>query len=150
MTAVGDGIAAELLALRDKSGLIDPKRAVQWARDNPESMLHSAIEWRNREAAEQWRIHQVRRLVAVHLTDEQGHRTVVSLSIDRRVGGGYRAIDDVAKVEDLRAVMLADALAELRRIQARYQHVTELVGIWSQVEEVERKAPRKRGRRKSA
>jgi hypothetical protein len=73
-------------------------------------------------------------------------RGLVSLSIDRGHDGnnGYRGLDDVIAREDLRSIMMQDALAELERVQARYAKLTELQEVWEAADKVR---TRKRGRK---
>ena len=124
-----DSISAELMKLRDEDGKINPAAVVKWARRNTKSRLHAALTWDDAVAAERHRIWEVRALIAVHITDADGGRRFVSLSIDRQEGG-YRAVSQVLEKPDLRQVMLDDALADLERVQARYKHLTELSEVW--------------------
>ena len=43
---------------------------------------------------------------------------------------------DVLPRPDLRDIMLADALRELERMQAKYEHVSELASVWAEAERV--------------
>src|SRR5215467_4024901 len=123
-------IRNELVALRDSDGLIRAEVALEWAEANPRSALHKALEWDNEAAAYEHRLTQVRRLIVLNIRDEGGRPAVVSLSIDRVQGGGYRLFEDIQHVETMRAVLLADALKELERLRQKYQFLTELVEVW--------------------
>ena len=127
-----EGLAKELLKLKNESGVINPAQAVAWARSHKKSRLHAALDWDDTIAAERWRISQVRMLVAVHIVDQEGGRRFISLSIDRKHDGsnGYRSLDDITARPDLREIMLRDALAELDRVQGRYKKLTELQPVW--------------------
>jgi len=133
-----DGIAAELLLLKNEDGIINPSAAVEWARRHKKSRLHANLEWDDGVAAERYRVWQVRALISVHVVDADGGRRFVSLTIDRKHDGsnGYRSLEDVVARPDLREVMLADALAELERIQTRYKRLTELEPVWAKAEAV--------------
>ena len=133
-----DGIATELLALKNSNGVINPAAAVNWAKDNPESQLHASLEWDDTVAGHRWRLWQIRSLISVHIIDSDGGRRFVSLTIDRKHDGsnGYRSLEDVVARPDLRSIMLADALAELERIQARYKKLEELQPVWEQTDKV--------------
>jgi hypothetical protein len=61
------------------------------------------------------------------------------LSIDR-TEGGYRQIADVMSRQDLRKVMLDDALAELERTQKKYRHLQELETVWEARDKVARRS----------
>ena len=132
-------IADELLALRNNDGVINPAHVVRWARENTGSRLHESLEWDDSVAAERFRREQVRTLIAIHVVDAtDGSRKLISLSIDRNASGGYRPIEEVMNTASLREVMLKDALAELDRVQKKYEKLQELERVWiaaSQVRE---------------
>jgi hypothetical protein len=140
-----DGISTELLKLKNQDGVINPAGAVEWARKHQKSNLHAALEWDDSIAGERWRVFQVRQLIAIHIVDAEGARKFVSLSIDRKHDGsnGYRELGDVIGRPDLRSIMLADALADLERVQARYAKLTELAPIWEQADAVRKTRSRK-------
>ncbi len=131
-------IASELLALQQAStdGKLHCREVVEWARENPASALHSAIEWDDTKAAASYRIWQVRHLIELHITSGNGGPVLVSLSVDRGANGGYRLMSDVAAAPDLREIMLQDALAELERVQRKYSRITELARVWEEAEKV--------------
>ena len=140
-----DGIAVELLKLKNDNGVINPTEVVKWARTNKKSHLHGSLEWDDSVAGERWRLWQVRALISVHIVDADGGRRFVSLSIDRKHDGsnGYRPLDDIIGRPDLRAIMLRDALADLERIQARYAKLSELAPVWEQADQVRKTRGRK-------
>lgn len=136
-------IRAELLALKDKNGLIVPERAIAWAKKNRNSKLHGALEWDDSKAGHAYRLWQIRHLVSIHVVTVEGRREVVSLSIDRpSPGGGYRALGDVLPRPDLREVLLSDALADLDRVQLKYEDLRELSKVWAEKDKVKHKAGR--------
>lgn len=136
-----DTIADELLALKTDQGVINPSEVVQWARANPGSRLHGALQWDDETAAGRYRIWQVRALISVHIVDVDGGRKFVSLSIDRSGGhsGGYRPINEVMDDEALREVLLKDALEELERVQKRFAKLKELTAVWEEMHKVKRR-----------
>lgn len=136
-------VKLELLRIQqaDREHILRPEEVVQWAKDNPESALYGCLEWNNRKAAEQHRLWQVRQLIQLHVLTEDRSPMLVSLSIDRKNrGGGYRSISDVIEVPDLREIMLADALAELERVQMKYERVDALRALWEEAERVRQSA----------
>jgi hypothetical protein len=140
-----DGISAELLKLKNEDGIINPAKVVEWARKNKKSHLYANLEWDDGVAAERYRVWQVRALISVHIVDPDGGRRFVSLSIDRKHDGsnGYRDMDDVVARPNLREIMLKDALADLERVQARYNKLTELQPVWEAAGTVrERRRPK--------
>ena len=139
-------IRDELLALKNDQGLIIVEQAVDWARDNPGSSLHGALEWDDSKAAHEHRLWQIRRLVAINCVYENGERQIISLSIDRsRGGGGYRDLDEVLPIKSLREILLDDALKELERIRLKYQRLSELAEVWAAKDVVVKKRKRKGG-----
>jgi hypothetical protein len=121
---------------------------VNWARSNPGSALHRSLEWDDGVAAENWRIWQVRRLIALHIVYADDSRAMVSLSIDRSGDGGYRSMEDVLPVQRLRDCMLDDALRDLNRLKLKYEKLEELAQVWAAAAAAS--AKRKRGRRSGA
>lgn len=130
-------IAQELEALRSANGLLMPEAVVEWAREHPESVLHSQFEWDDAKAAHDYRVWQARRVIAVYVVAEDGERTVVSLSIDRKGAGGYRRVEDVLKDDELRKELVRDALAEFKRVRAKYEHVKELASVYQEIEKAD-------------
>jgi hypothetical protein len=143
-------VKSELLEIQaaDENGLLHPSAVVAWARANTASALHRLIEWDDRTAADSHRLWQVRQIIQLHIVAEDGTPQAVSLTIDRRSGGGYRKISDVLQAPDLREVMLNDALDELERVRTKYERVTELARVWAEAQATqERVGTRRRGRR---
>lgn len=122
-------IVDEILALTDENELIHPARVVEWARENPESELHGQFEWDNAKAAHEYRLHQARRLIAVHVVDDSGDRRVISLVTDRSKGGGYRDLQTVLSNDEMRRIALRQALGEFNRVRVKYEHLRELASI---------------------
>lgn len=145
-------IQQELLALKNEEGLIVAEAAVDWAKTNPTSALHKSLEWDNASAAHNWRVWQVRKLIAIHIVTNEGGRQAVSLTIDRqREGGGYRQMEDVLRSKSLREALLEDALNELDRVQQRYKTVSELAEVWSAKDKVRtRRKPTEKENRAAA
>lgn len=145
-------VKSELLEIQaaDENGMLHPSSVVAWARANSDSELHRMIEWNDRRAADAHRLWQVRQLIQLHVVAEDGSPQLVSLTIDRRAGGGYRSMPDVLRTPDLREVLLQDALNELDRVRAKYERVTELARVWAEAAAVEATRGTKRQRRVSA
>lgn len=120
---------------------------IEWARKHSASALYHELKFNdNATAAELWRQHHVRKLIAIHIVDPGGQRQTVSLSIDRVTGGGYRAMNDVLREMPLREVLLEDAFNELHRVEAKFDSLNELARVWDAVHEAERAAERKKKR----
>jgi hypothetical protein len=143
-------IKTELLAIKADDELLLVDNVIVAARSSPETYpdLHNRLFSRtDAELAEDQRRHIVRQLIAVHIVEDEGHRALISLTIDRsNQGGGYRSLNDVLPRVDLREIMLADALRDLDRLQQKYNRLNELAEVWSAKEKVRTKT-RRRGRR---
>lgn len=138
-------VANELLTLQKRSGgILKVEDAEKWARANPRSCLHSELEWDDKKAGQEYRFWQIRRLIKLNITNEQGAPQLVSLSIDRvKAGGGYRDLETVMSSPPLREVLLTDALADLERVRLKYEGFRELARVWEEVRKVGREVKRK-------
>lgn len=135
-------VSQELERLKNESGgVLLPQKVVEVARKktNP---LHSWFEWNNGEAAEKYRLHQARQLIRLYVAPadtEHGAvklRGMVSLSVDRKAGGGYRTIAEVVSNEELYRNLLTDALAELQVVERKYQRLSELRPVFKEAQKV--------------
>ena len=143
-------IGSELLAIKqaNSENMVVPEEVHEWAEAHPQSDLHRSLEWDNEAAGYQHRLTQIRRLVQIHLVHSDEKPTVISLSTDRvRPGGGYRDMDEVLSKKELFDVALADALAELERVQNRYNRLHALQPVWKAVAQVRRTQGRRQRRR---
>lgn len=134
-------VQEELATIQQQhGGLLRPADVVAFAR-NPETALHHCFTWDDTEAAEKYRLNQARAVIRLSVTvvgeDADPVRALVSLSSDRRSGGGYRALVDVMSDEAQRAEMLADALNDLRILRRKYQRLEALAPVWNAAEAVE-------------
>ncbi len=125
---------------QDNGGLLQPETVVSEAR-RKSSVLHSRFEWDNSVAGEQYRIWQARQLIRVAVEVLEGTteetEVFVSLTPDRqRESGGYRVIAEVLSDKQMRKVMLADALEDLKLFQAKYQRLLELVPIFDAIRKI--------------
>lgn len=131
-------LTEEFEAIRslDKDGLLRPEVAVLWARQNPDSELHRKLEWDDSEAAEQWRVDQVRQLIRVIVvpSSETGQhvRAYVSQPSDRVHGGGYRPISE--SLAKARQELVNEALATVKRLRNQFAHLPELDPLFTAIE----------------
>lgn len=131
-------VQKELEALRrlDPDGNLYVKVVHDWAASHPESALHEELEWDDKKAGYRYRLDQIRRLIAIHVVDDTGQRTMISLSIDRHSGGGYRPLDRILPDRDLRRVMLKDALDDFNRFHIKYQRLSEMNRLFEEGERI--------------
>jgi hypothetical protein len=135
-------VRSELLALQDRARdhILHVEEVWSWAKSHTRSALHRSIEWDVDKAAKEYQFWQIRRLIAVHIVVPDGTPQIVSLSIDRVEGGGYRRVSDVLQNRALSEIMLKDALADLERVRLRYSKVKELTDVWAAVDKVRTRA----------
>jgi hypothetical protein len=140
-------IESELLQIKGDKEMLIVEDAHEWAKSHPTSDLHKQLEWDDNKAGYEYRLWQIRRLVALHITYENGDRKFVSLVPDRsRSGGGYRDVDDVLRDRMLHEIMLADALRELERVQKQYDRLKQLKPVWREVSKVRRRQTKGKGK----
>jgi hypothetical protein len=132
-------VRAELEALKDKDDMVHADQAVAWAKSHPKSKLHGKLEWDDRKAGHEYRLHQMRQLIVLHIRHENGEPRMINLSFDRVRGGGYREISDVVRSKMLSEIAENDALRELLRVRKKYGHLKRLVAVWKEVDRVEAK-----------
>ena len=123
-------VAQELEMLRKKYGVIRAGDVVELARD-PNTALHSRFPWDDAKAAYSHRLELARVIIRTYVTvvseESAPVRAYVSLSDDRRLlGGGYRSMVSVLRNSDQRAVLLADAKADMLRFEQKYEGLVEL------------------------
>lgn len=131
-------LTEELDRVPRRNGLLHAEDVVDWAREHPDSALHREIEWDDAKAAQEYRVWQARRIIALHVVAEGGERKFISLTVDRTKGGGYREVEDVLSDDELYRQALADALAEHKRVQAKYRNLKKLAPIGDAIDAVER------------
>jgi hypothetical protein len=144
---LGAAANAELLLLRKRTrgDLLTPEMVLDFASDET-TTLHALFEWDDSEAAYLYRLDQAREVIRLCISVIPGTETVVrafvSLSTDRSAGGGYRSIEAVLSNTERYAVMLQDALAELRLFERKYKHLRELSSLWPIISKI-KTPPRK-------
>lgn len=147
-------IVAELKRIAaEHDGQLRPQDVVEAAKpiDSP---LHSRFEWDDTEAAENYRLWQARQLIAVTVeyigSGKQAvlSRVFVSLSSDRREGGGYRGLVEVMSDAARREELLTDAVKEMEVFQRKYAELKELSAVFTEMRKV--RQPRRSNRRQPA
>ena len=143
-------VGEHLELLRAQSGgELTPVAVIDDAR-NDNSPLHRLFEWDDTEAARQHRLWQARHLigsVVVRLVGGQGEppkltRAFVNLRVEE--GQFYTSIRAAMADPDQRAIVLADALRDLQRIERKYGDLEELAALFAELAKVEVAKPRRR------
>lgn len=133
----------------EHQGLLRPSDVVKAARP-VSSPLHEQFEWDNDKCGEEYRLWQARKLISVTVEyigegDEAvPFRVFVSLTPDRKhEGGGYRLMRITMADGASRKQLFADALAEMKRFQQKYQDLKELAGVFAAMRKVSSKKKQK-------
>lgn len=141
-SGTGVKVLRELRRIAKRSGgVLQPEDVVREA-EPEKSPLHSQFTWDDTEAGRKYRLLEARQLISavvkyIRLNGKPTPiRVFVSLSPDRAHSGGYREMADVLRSEDMRRVMLADALDELRVFQEKYSHLKELASVFREASKV--------------
>lgn len=103
------------------------------------SPIHRLFEWDNAVAAEKFRQDQARgyiRALVVIVGDHDERPMPAAVSFGS--GDGYVDTEAALSSSDMRAMMLARALAEARQWRARYNTLRELAGVFEALDRVSR------------
>ena len=138
-------IAEQLDILKaEGNGVVTPAAVVEHARP-ANSPLHSAFDWKDRDAAVKWREHQARRLISsieiiqADEPEDDGPQTQVAyLSVANHRGeAGYMSTDQAMSDETIAEKVLRDALSQLRAWKRRYGKLRALRPVIEAIEEME-------------
>jgi DNA-binding Lrp family transcriptional regulator len=121
---------------KENAGLLKVEHVVRKAR-NPNSALHQFFEWDAKSAQEALHEMIARKLIRAYqvyvevkdVEKPQKVRAFVSLSSDRKAGGGYRLLADVMTDEEKREEMIADALKDLEAFERKYRQLSALAPV---------------------
>jgi hypothetical protein len=87
--------------------------------------------------------HRRQRLATIQVFDvrtESARPAFISLASDRlKPEGGYRWMQDVLSSKEGRQEAIETALADLKALKFRYEHIRELASVWTEVARIEKK-----------
>ena len=133
--ADAETIYKEITALGDS---FSPEQIVEAAKDE-KSELHKCFTWDDTVAAENWRKHQARVLVAqlvVKTETSDSEPVSVRVIASTSVRNEYKPVVKLLEVEQDYADLLARATRELRAVRNKYKTVTELREIFEAIDEL--------------
>lgn len=133
--ADAEAVYSEITALGDS---FSPDQIVEAARDES-TELHKCFTWDDTAAAENWRRHQARMLVAqLVIRTETTDKEPVAVRVVSSTGSRneYKPTVRLIEVEQDYADLLARAVRELKAVQAKYKMVTELREIFEAIDEL--------------
>ena len=133
--ADAETVYKEITALGDS---FSPEQIVEAAKDEA-SELHKCFTWDDTVAAESWRKHQARILVAqlvikTETTDREPVAVRVIASTATR--NEYKPVVKLIEAEQGYADLLARAINELKAFQQKYKAIAELREIFAAIDEL--------------
>lgn len=136
-----------LESIRKRSGgELTPQAVVDAARD-PDHPLHRCFLWDDTEAAERYRQAQARTLIySVRVrTEGAGDRHLGYVNVKTTEGGNaYLPAAVVMSDEAMREQSLADCMKVLDGFRQRYEHLSELAGVWAAIDHAKAQTRAKR------
>lgn len=133
--ADAEAVYSEITALGDS---FSPEQIVEAAKDE-NSELHKCFTWDDTVAAENWRKHQARVLVAqlVVRTETSDNEPVAARVIASTTHRNeYKPVVKLIEIEQDYADLLARAINELKAFQQKYKVITELREIFAAIDEL--------------
>jgi hypothetical protein len=133
-----------LRQLEKENGHIDPADVVAAARD-PHHPLHDDFNWVDKDAAHEYRLHQARLLIRscrLNFTvDEHPIRVPAYVKDFRHDGtGGYAAIMEVRKDEDVARATVVDAMQRVINAVRRAKTLALILGIEDELASIDKLA----------
>jgi len=136
-----DTAKAEFDRIYEKFGELTTKAVVDESRAE-DSALHSCFEWDDAKAAEKYRERQagdmIRCLVTVVTHDGEEQPTQVRAIV--KTTEKYEPITVTFRSPEKTAVLLADALADIRKFKAKYGALSQLSEVFAAMSDFEAKA----------
>lgn len=137
-------VGKALEEIEEENGEITARLVVDRATPE-ESELHSLFTWDNNKAADEWRLHEARRViaaVAVVYEDEEkseNHTIRAFANVGARNKASFIPMAKALSDEESRSVVLQHALAELQAFKAKYSGLKELSEVFKAIAGIERK-----------
>jgi hypothetical protein len=137
-------VAAELRRIQGNAPVLEPTAVVEAARPD-DAELHPAFTWNDAVAAERWRERQAQdlqrgvRVVMVRKLEDGTERHSAPVAVFASIKPeaeprGYRETLVSLQEPSHRAVLLREAVRELRLFRARYKALLELAGVMASID----------------
>ena len=100
--------------------------------------LHDEFEWDDEKAAEEYRLSQARfllRMICVK-QDSSEQRAPIRAFFKVSYGSNYESVETILTERDKHADLIATAYAELQAFRNKYQMLSELEPIFSEIEKL--------------
>ena len=125
--------------LAQRDGGLAPEVIVEEAKD-PQAVLHTCFEWNDSQAAQKYREVQartvIRNLVTVHIAKEEERAPLRTRAFVHIESEPSRYVDIALALADseMRQNLFEQAKKELRSFQIKYKSLSELAGIWEELD----------------
>ncbi len=123
-----------------QNGRLDAKDVVEASRSE-DAPLHGAFEWNDATAADAYRVDQARYLIrSIDVVIQQAEETKAVrafVSVKRDEDRSYTSLAHAMSDSQLRAQVVADALAELAAWRKRHAELVELAQIFSVIDQAQ-------------
>lgn len=139
-------VGSTLDDIRAKRGTLTPEIIVEESTPK-KAPLHSCFEWDDTLAARKWRLAEARNIVNTVIVVEhgaEGNEIETPAFPNISIGGDRESREYIPHEEvfgngEMRESYLADVLARLRYMRAKYGHLKELAAVWDAIAETESK-----------
>jgi len=134
---------------KSHNGVLKPEAVVEFAK-NPKTSLHNYFDWDNTIAATNWRLDQARRLIrfSISVITIKGKKVKVRVFLSTNKKGnndfkhenaGYKTTLELLRTKQGRESVLNMALSELLSIKEKYRCLSELSGVFDEIDKVNKK-----------
>ena len=131
-------VGLELEAIRTRHGSLTPQSVVKEARSE-ESPLHSCFTWNNDEAAEQYRLHEARRLiVSIRIVNGPASPVVpvyVSITTPEK-SREYRPTTEVMSDEKIKERFMDELRRFIETLERKYKGLRDLDDVLERMKQV--------------
>jgi hypothetical protein len=147
----------ELKEIAEKhDGVLKPINVIAFAK-NPETALHKAFEWDNTIAGQFWRLEQARKLIQFSIEIKKIKNKDIAVRVflspkpnekfNVKGDGGYKLVTNLLKSKMGREEILQTALDELESFRKKYHWLSELVGVFSAIDETKNRIEEQRSQK---
>ena len=121
--------AGEILNRLEREGRLSAKGLLDESRPE-DAPLHKEFEWNDGVAAENWREHQARHIIASILVIPEKSEPVRGFFKIERSGNRYESIQTILESVDKTNLLLEDAFREFARMEMKYKTLDLLQRVW--------------------
>ena len=136
-------VAGEVCEQLDSAGCLSAQRLVDVSRPK-EAALHTAFEWDDSIAGEEWRKHQARHIINSIIVVQKKEDEPVPVRAFFKIEqseGTYESVHTILRCATKREMLMQDALRELDSFKRKYSVLKELSGVFAAIEDAKNFMP---------